>query len=346
MFDHPAYAGHEKVLFASDEASGLRAIIAIHNTARGPSLGGCRVWTYPSAEAAAGDALRLARAMTYKSAMADLPLGGGKSVVMVERRGATSPAMFQALGRAIEALDGAYIVAEDVGSSPSDMAEVAKATRHVTGLEPSAGGVGDPSPTTSYGVFRGIEATAAALGLDLADAHVAVQGLGNVGGGVARRLARAGARLTVADIDPAAVARAQDELGASAVPPEAITAVEADILSPNALGGVIDATTIPMLRVRAVAGGANNQLASLADGEALHARGILYAPDYVLNAGGVIKMCGEYFAWPQGEVDARVAAIGPRVAEILEEARRANLPSNAVADRIAEARFAPQHAAA
>jgi leucine dehydrogenase len=342
MFHHPSYDGHEEVVFAADRASGLQAIVAIHNTARGPALGGCRVWAYDNDDAALTDALRLSRGMTYKSAMADLPLGGGKSVLVVPVRGGKTPALFEALGRVIEGLGGQYIAAEDVGSSPADMAAMRRTTRHVTGLHPSDGGTGDPSPTTARGVFMAVAATAkAAIGsADLAGRHVAVQGLGNVGFALAEHLAAAGARLTVADISKARVRRATDELGAAVVTPAEIARVEADILAPCALGAGLNAQTIPALRVAAVAGGANNQLATPEDGEALHRRGILYAPDYVANAGGIIKMCGEYYGWDEAEVDRRVDGIAGRLAEVFERSAATGRPPHEVADRLAEARFA------
>ena len=340
MFHHPSFDDHERVLHATDAASGLKAIIAIHDTVRGPALGGCRVWTYDDDDAALTDALRLSRGMSYKSAMADLPLGGGKSVMIVPERGAATPAMFEALGRAIEDLSGKYIVAEDVGSSPRDLAFVKRHTRHVTGLAPEDGGVGDPSPTTAYGCFIGVAATARAVGFpSLEGVHVALQGLGNVGYGLAAHLARAGARLTVADIAAERVRQAEAEWGAASVPVDEIATVAADIFSPNALGAGLNADTIPRLQVRAVAGGANNQLATPADDDALRMRGILYAPDYVINAGGVIKMAGEYYRWDDAEVARRVEGIADRLGEIFTEADRTGRPTGEVADRLAEARF-------
>lgn len=340
MFSHTWFDRHERVLHACDSSCDFKAIIAIHNTNRGPALGGCRVWTYDDDDAALADALRLSRGMTYKSAMADLPLGGGKSVMIVKTRGAATPAMFEALGRAIEDLSGKYIVAEDVGSTPEALANTRKHTRHVTGLDPKDGGRGDPSPTTSRGCFIGLEATAKAAGFaGLEGVHVALQGLGNVGYGLAERLAAAGARLTVADISPERVAQAERDLGAASVGPEEIAGVEADIFSPNALGAVLNAAAIAALKVKAVAGAANNQLATAADDARLRERGILYAPDYVLNAGGVIKMAGEYYQWDEAEVDRRTDAIADRLAEIFAEAERTGEATGAVADRLAEARF-------
>ncbi|MEM8552408.1 MAG: Glu/Leu/Phe/Val dehydrogenase dimerization domain-containing protein [Pseudomonadota bacterium] len=341
MFQMTEFQGHERVMFAHDALSGLRAIIAIHSTVRGPSLGGCRVWAYDSDEAALRDALRLSKAMTYKAAMADLPLGGGKSVVLVERRGAKTPEMFDALGKAIDELDGLYIAAEDVGSTPADMARVRRFTPHVTGLSPADGGVGDPSPTTADGCFIGVKATAARIGRPLDGLHVAIQGLGHVGYGLAERLAATGARLTVADLDENAVRRAVERLGATGVSADEIARVPADIFSPNALGGVLNARSIPELQVAAVSGGANNQLATAEDGDALAARCIVYAPDYVMNAGGVIKMCAEYFGWEDTMVDLRVAGIATRLDAIFAEAERTGRSTNRIADEMAEALVSP-----
>ncbi|WMS43707.1 Glu/Leu/Phe/Val dehydrogenase dimerization domain-containing protein [Acuticoccus sp. MNP-M23] len=341
MFDNPAFDGHETVVHTYDQNSGLCAIVAVHNTQRGPSLGGVRAWTYANATGALTDALRLSRAMTYKAAMADLPLGGGKAVLMLPGRGAKTPGMFEALGEMVDGLGGRYIAAEDIGSTPDDMKRIAARTRHVTGLPLAAGGRGDPSPATADGVFAGVAATARAIGRDLCNLHVTIQGLGNVGFGLAARLRAAGARLTVADIDRTAVRRAVAELGATVVDVRDIAAVEADIFSPNALGSVLNRQTIAQLKVAAVAGAANNQLATPEDGEFLRARGILYAPDYVLNAGGVIKMCADYFGWDDAAVRSRIDGIGDRLEAIFAEASRRSEPTSAVADRMAEARFQP-----
>lgn len=339
MFDNPNFDNHETVTFVSDEASGLQAIVAVHNTNRGPSLGGCRVWTYDNPEAAVTDALRLSRGMTYKNAMAELPLGGGKSVILMPKGGRKTAAMFEALGHAIERLSGSYIAAEDVGSTPDDMLAIRRHTRHVTGLAPEHGGVGAPSPTTSDGCFIAVRATAAAIGRDLAGLTVAIQGLGAVGHGLAEQLAAAGARLIVADLNAAAVMRAVDTLGATAVSPDEILTVEADILSPNALGGILNGATIPALRVAAIAGGANNQLATAQDGETLRKRDILYAPDYVVNAGGVIKMCEEYYGWSPAQVRERVEGIAGRLEAIFAESARTAMPTNVIADQLAEEKF-------
>lgn len=341
MFHHPSFDAHEEVVYAADRASGLHAIVAIHDTTRGPALGGCRVAAYATDDAALTDVLRLSRGMTYKSAMAELPLGGGKSVVILPSGQRRTPALFEALGRVVDRLGGRYIAAEDVGTTPADMAAMRRTTRHVTGLDPVDGGSGDPSPTTARGVFIAMRVTAkAALGsADLAGVRVAVQGLGHVGFALAERVAAAGARLTVADVDGARVALAVDRLGATAVAPDEILGAETDILAPCALGAVLNAATIPALRTAAVVGGANNQLAGGADGVALHRRGILYAPDYVVNAGGVVRMCGEYLGWSTAEVDGRVEAIGERLATVFARSAASGLPPHEVADQMAEANF-------
>ncbi|MEM7694548.1 MAG: Glu/Leu/Phe/Val dehydrogenase dimerization domain-containing protein [Pseudomonadota bacterium] len=339
MFHHRAFDGHETVVHVADAASGLRAIIAVHNTARGPSLGGVRVWRYGDDDAALTDALRLSRGMTYKAAMADLPTGGGKAVVCLAPGAQKTTAMFEALGRAIEGLSGRYIAAEDVGTAPADMKAISQNTRHVTGLAPEDGGEGDPSPTTADGCFVAVKATAARLEKPLEGLHVAVQGLGNVGFGLGERLVAAGARLTVTDINPERIALAQSTLGAEAVAPGAIFDVAADIFSPNALGGALSADTIPRLRVSGIAGGANNQLATDEDAARLTQRGILYAPDYVVNGGGVTAMVRTYFGWSEADVTRRVAAIADRLHEIFARAEADGATTAAVADAMARARL-------
>ena len=336
LFDHPDFDAHEAVHFVGDPASGLRAIIAVHSTHRGPAAGGCRYWTYAGDAAALTDALRLSRGMSYKNAMAGLAVGGGKGVVFKDRDGPKSDALLEAFGAAIDSLGGRYVTAEDVGMSDADMTVIARRTRHVSGL-PVAGGAagGNPGPSTADGVVAGMRAAVRhKLGRDsFAGIHVAIQGLGSVGGGVAERLARAGARLTVADIDDARAGRISTALGARHVPVDAIMTVAADVFSPNALGAILDEASIAALDVAVVAGAANNQLATPADGARLAARGILYAPDYVINAGGIINVVAEYL----GEGDAaavatRVAAIEPRLAAIFAEADRSGQPTDAVAD--------------
>jgi leucine dehydrogenase len=341
VFDHPSLKGHERVVFVNDPASGLRAIIAVHDTSRGPALGGCRVWPYENESAALEDALRLSRAMTYKAAGADLPLGGGKSVVIQRASVKTAP-QFQALGRAIQGLGGSYIVAEDVGTVAADMLAVRSQTSYVTGTAPENGGRGEPSPATAFGCYVGLIATARRVlrREDLNGVRVLVQGLGNVGYGLCQYLYEAGAHLIVTDIDPRRMAKAEEEFGARVVGTDDIFDVDADIFSPNALGGVLDDGTIARLRVAAIAGGANNQLAdAVRHGEALRRRNILYAPDYVINSGGLTHACGEYFGWDESVVKHRVAGIGSRLVEIYDMAAAEGDATHAVADRLAEQRL-------
>ena len=280
---NPAFDNHEAVYRIRDDATGLNALVAIHSTKRGPAAGGTRWWTYADDDAALTDALRLSRGMSFKNAMAGLPAGGGKGVIV---RGADkTPALMEAFGRAIETLAGRYVTAEDVGITEADMVAVARATRHVTGLPRPAGSVGgDPGPATSQGVFVGMRAAiAAAYGKrSFEGTHVAIQGVGSVGLGVAERLHAAGARLTVADVDAGRVRLAVERTGARVVSVDEIARVEADVFSPCALGAVLSADTIPELAAGVVAGAANNQLAGPTDGARLHARGIVYAPDYVI----------------------------------------------------------------
>ncbi|MBV8972500.1 MAG: Glu/Leu/Phe/Val dehydrogenase, partial [Sphingomonadaceae bacterium] len=325
---------HEAVHLFSDPASGLRAIIAVHSTHRGPAAGGCRYWHYADDAAALTDALRLSRGMSYKNAMANLPMGGGKAVVFKD--GAKTDALLEAFGRAIEGLGGRYVTAEDVGMSDADMTVIARATKHVSGL-PVAGGAagGNPGPSTAEGVFVGMRAAVRhKLGRDdFAGVHVAIQGLGSVGGGVAERLAAAGARLTVADVDEARAGALAARLGAKRVPVAEIMTVAADVFSPNALGAVLTQDSIAALDVAIVAGAANNQLATPADGARIHGRGILYAPDYVINAGGIINVVAEYLGrGDAASVAADIAAIEPRLAAIFAEADASGQPTDAMAD--------------
>ena len=339
LFDHPDFDAHEAVHFVAEPA-GLRAIIAIHSTHRGPAAGGCRYWTYADDVAALTDALRLSRGMSYKNAMAGLPMGGGKGVVFKTADGPKPDALLEAFGAAIETLGGRYVTAEDVGMSDADMTVIARRTRHVSGL-PVAGGAagGNPGPSTAEGVFVGMRAAVRhrLKRESFAGVHVAIQGLGSVGSGVAERLAHAGARLTVADIDDARAGRLAATLGARHVGVDEIVRVAADVFSPNALGAVLDADTIAGLDVAIVAGAANNQLATPADGARINARGILYAPDYVINAGGIINVVAEYLG--RGDAAAvaeQIAAIEPRLAAIFAAADATGQPTDAVAD--AEAR--------
>ncbi|MEB0139282.1 MULTISPECIES: Glu/Leu/Phe/Val family dehydrogenase [unclassified Undibacterium] len=337
VFNEINFDQHEQVVFASEAKSGLKAIIAVHNTTLGPAMGGCRMWNYSSEAEAVRDVLRLSRGMTYKNAVAGLPVGGGKSVIIGNPKTDKTPALFAALGEALERLGGRYVTAEDVGTSPQDMAHVAGKTKYVAGL----GERGDPSPYTALGCFVGAQAAVKhQLGRDsLEGLTVAVQGLGHVGYDYARRLHQAGAKLIVADIDAAAVARAQQELQARVVHVNEIYDVAADIYAPCALGATLNLDTLARLQARIVAGAANNQLASAEIGAACRARGILYAPDFVINAGGIIKVCYEYMQTPEAGMDAHVRRIGETLAEIFSRADSENLPTSVVADRIAESRF-------
>ncbi|MEO1593849.1 MAG: Glu/Leu/Phe/Val dehydrogenase dimerization domain-containing protein [Pseudomonadota bacterium] len=344
VFDNAAWAQHERVLHCSDPVSGLRAIIAIHSTALGPAAGGCRFWHYDDDTAALTDVLRLSQGMSYKNAMAGLSLGGGKAVILApEDRQLTDP-LLESFGQFVATLHGDYITAEDVGMSVPAMQVIATRTRHVAGL-PSTGGSagGDPSPKTADGVFAGILAAVRhQRGKDsLEGLHVAVQGVGNVGMNLARSLARAGARLTVADINGARVAQACEELDADAASLEDILYTDADIVAPCALGAVLDAGSIPRLKATIIAGAANNQLATDEDGQRLFDAGILYAPDYVINAGGIVNVALEYEGgFTEADVDARVAAIGDRLLDIFAQSEREQRPTNVIADAMARALIA------
>ncbi len=350
LFDHPEFDEHVEVAFCRDPASGLKAIIALHNLSRGPALGGCRMWPYADEAEALTDVLRLSRGMTYKSALADLPYGGGKSVIIGDPRADKSEALFRAMGRFVESLGGRYIIAEDVGMSVADIETMGRETAHVAGV--AAGGSGDPSPATAWGVFQGIRAAVRhRLGAETLDGvRVAVQGLGSVGFHLCRALSEAGARLVVTDLNQQAVARAVDELGAEAVAPDAIVTAEAEVFAPCALGAVIDDLAIERLKAVVVAGSANNQLAAPRHGAALRDSGRLYAPDYVINAGGVINISHE--TRPGGRpydkqaAFAHVAKIHDTLLEIFARADKAGIPTSEAADRLAETRFKPAGLAA
>lgn len=337
----PDFDDHEGVHLFSDRASGLSAIIAIHSSALGPAAGGVRFWHYADHRAAITDALRLSRGMSYKNAMASLPMGGGKGVVLADRPGAEiTTAQLEAFGRAVESLGGRYVTAEDVGMSEARMKVVATQTRHVSGLPVAAGSAGgDPGPVTARGVYLGVKAAAQrGLGADsMAGVRVAIQGVGSVGGGLARLLAADGAKLVLADVNAERAKALAAELGAVAIDADAIATLETDIFSPNALGAILTETSIPALRCKVVAGGANNQLATRADGTLLQERGILYAPDYVINAGGIINVGLEYLGQgDRAEVDARVSRIPGRLIEVWDESDRSGDPQSDVADRIAQ----------
>ena len=336
----PDYDAHEILHFVHDEASGLRAIIAIHSTHLGPAAGGVRFWHYAEDEDAITDALRLSRGMSYKNAMAGLALGGGKSVILADEARTKSPELLAAFGRAIEGLCGRYVTAEDVGMSVKDMIEVSRQTKYVAGLPVEGGEVGgDPGPHTSLGVFLGLKAAVRhALGKDSVDGlHIALQGAGSVATGVALHAAAEGARLSIADIDPAKASKLADATRGTVVSTDAILSLEADVLSPNALGAIFDERSISALRTKVVAGGANNQLATPEDGARLHARGILYAPDYVINAGGIINVCTEYLGdGDETLVRQRIDGIPDRLEQIWAESESLGRDPAAVADAMAQ----------
>ena len=335
---------YEKVVFCNDNDSGLRAIIAIHDTALGPALGGVRMLPYPTEEEALVDVLRLARGMTYKAAICGVDLGGAKSVVIGDARTDKNPALLRALGRFIDSLGGEYIAGQDIGTNSHDMAVIRGATRHVACVNESAGGAGDPSRTTAYGVSCGIRAVLkATTGNDsYGGRHIAVQGLGNVGFAVARFCHEAGARLTVTDIVEAAAMKAAKELNAEVVAPDAIYDVECDVFSPNSIGAVINDDTIPRLRCPAVCGGANNILAEPRHGDDLTARGIIYGPDFLVNSGGLIRCQEEVLGKPTEDftVYAKVAGIYEQTLHVIGMAHEMGIGTASAAEWISEERIA------
>jgi leucine dehydrogenase len=339
------FGEHEQVVVCHEPEAGLRAIIAVHDTTLGPALGGIRMWTYTSDEAALTDVLRLSRGMTYKNSVAGLPLGGGKTVVLGDPRTEKSELMFRALGRFIDSLGGRYIAAEDVGTSTADAVMVALETRYMSGLPVASGGSGDPSPMTAWGIFCGMRSCLREAGLDgFQGIRVAVQGAGHVGAALVGHLLEAGAAVTVADIysdrtDPLR------QLGAEIGQADAIHAADCDVFAPCALGAAINPGTVGELRCRIVAGAANNQLLDDAMGDELQRRGILYAPDYVINAGGVINI-GEELAGPYDAGRARrsVERIEDNLDTVFERARADGVPPHRAADLIAEERIAAARA--
>ena len=345
LFDHPDFDGHEQVVFCCEPASGLRAIIAIHDTTLGPSLGGCRMWPYAGDEEALRDVLRLSRGMTYKSALAGLPLGGGKSVIVGNPRTDKSEALLRAMGRNVERLGGRYIVAEDSGTSVPDIKTMALETSHVSGVAEKAtdGGAtrsGDPSPATAYGVFVGMKA-AVRHRLDRSDLEgltVAIQGVGHVGAHLARHLRDAGARLWIADIDAERVRQVADTLSAAPVGVDEVFDLDVDVFAPCALGAILNDDTLARLSARVVAGAANNQLAEPRHGQVLSDRGVLYAPDYVINAGGVIDVYHERAGYDHARVMSHIESIADTLTEIFTRADAERKPTAVVADRMARQR--------
>ena len=338
------FEGHEQVVFGHDDATGLRCIIAIHSTVLGPALGGTRFRAYGDDESALEDVLRLSRAMTLKSACAGLDHGGGKAVIIGDPTELRSEALLRAYGRMIASLGGRYVTACDMGTTPDDMAVIRRETRWATGADPVEGGSGDSGVLTAVGVYLCIQAACAAAfdTPDLGGRHIAVQGLGKVGRRLVEHLVQDGAKVSVADVASDAVARVSDLPGVEVVDPVDIVEIDADVLSPNALGGVLDATTIDRLEAKVVCGGANNQLAAADDAERLHERGVLYAPDYVVNAGGVINVADELH--PAGHSPERArkrAEAMPRtLTRIIEVSRQEGVSTEVAARRVAERRIA------
>ena len=326
-------------MICHEPGAGLRAIIAVHDTTLGPALGGIRMWTYDSDEAALTDVLRLSRGMSFKNAMAGLPLGGGKAVILADEARTKTPEMLAAYGKAVEGLSGAYVTAEDVGISVGDLVDVAKHTRYVSGLPVASGRAGgDPGPYTSYGVFLGVKAAVKRkLGRDdLSGLHIAIQGAGSVASGLARQAAAEGARLTIADVDGAKAEALARETGGTTIDPGAIMTIEADVLSPCALGAILTPESIAALNVPIVAGGANNQLATQAEGDLVRDRNILYAPDYVINAGGIINVAMEYLgAGDEAQVRSRIEQIPGRLETIWDESEASGRNAADVADDMA-----------
>jgi len=335
VFSSNDFDDHETVLFFRDPETGLKAIIAIHDTTLGPALGGTRMWNYANEDEALTDVLRLSRGMTYKSALAGLNLGGGKSVIIGNSRTDKSEALFEAFGRAVDRLNGSYIAAEDVGTSVPDLESARRTTPHIAGI--SEGGAGDPSPATAWGVYNGVLAAARyRLNVEtLSGLTVAVQGLGNVGYGLCQHLSEAGAKLIVTDIYDKSVEKAVQELGATAVTPDQILSQDVDILAPCALGAVLNDITIPDLKTNVIAGAANNQLAEERHGQVLMDRNILYAPDYAINAGGIILISHEGLNFNRSTAMNEVAHIHDTVTKIFQRASMENRPTQEIADQIA-----------
>ena len=339
VFREMSAEGYEQLLFCHEPSCGYYGIIAIHDTTLGPALGGTRFWNYASTDEAVTDALRLARGMTYKAAAAGLNLGGGKSVIIGDNRRSDRETLFRAHGRFVDSLGGRYITAEDVGTSPADMEFVRRETDHVAGLQNLSG---DPSPVTGYGVYVGMKAAAKQRwGKDsLAGKRVLVQGAGKVAVALGRSLRAEGAQLVITDIDAGKLEHAVGELGATPVAPDAIYDQPGDIFAPCALGAVINDNTLARLRVEIIAGAANNQLAEDRHGVELERRGMLYAPDFVINSGGLINVYGELERWPLERAQRKAQEIYDAILKVFAIATRDGIPSFQAADRLAEERIA------
>ena len=349
IFSSESFDDHEQVLFCSDKDTGLQAIIAIHSTAIGPGVGGCRMWQYASEEDAIGDVLRLSRGMSYKNALANLGLGGAKAIIIGDSRSQKSPELMKAFGRYVESLSGRYITAEDVGMTVKDMEYVATQTKWVAGLVRGEAASGDPSPFTAHGVFCGIRASIKHVSGsdDLKGVRVAIQGLGNVGYNLCRELHNAGAELVVTDIHDYHIDRVVKEFGAEMVAVDAIIRQDVDVFAPCALGAVINDDSIPLLKAKIIAGAANNQLAETRHGEAVRKLGILYAPDYLINAGGIMNVANEIKGVPV-TFDAGMNAVEvvyDTLLEIYAKADQEGRPTSEIADELAQARIGAAKAA-
>ncbi len=346
LFDSPAFEAHESVNAFYDEATGLKTIIAVHSTARGPAAGGCRMWPYPTAEAAMEDALRLSRAMSYKNAVADIDHGGGKAVIIGDSKTMKSPALFEAFGRAVDAVGGRYWTAEDVGVSPADLQAARRTTRYVAGLDGHPAASGDPSPVTAEGVFRGLKlAVKRAYGGDISGLTVAIQGVGHVGAFLAEKLHAAGAKLIITDVNQPALDEVAARTGATVVAPDAIFDSKADVFAPCALGGAVTLANLDRLQGRVIAGGANNQLATPEAGEELYRRGLIYAPDYVINGGGIINVAGEIRALDAGAafdpvwVEGKLSRLMETLDEVFQRSVDEKRPTHVIAGEIARDRI-------
>jgi leucine dehydrogenase len=341
VFEKMEQQGYEQVVFCYDKPSNLKAIIAIHDTTLGPALGGCRMWPYESEEEALRDVLRLSRAMTFKAAAAGLNLGGGKAVIIGDSRSEKSEVLFRAFGRMVESLHGRYITAEDVGTNVWDMDYISSETRFVTGLVTSKGGSGDPSPFTALGVYQGMRACLKEI-FETASVEgrtVAIQGVGAVGYHLARYITENGGKVVVSDINKDSVQRVVEELGATAVEADQIYDVNCDIFAPCALGGVVNDKTLPRLKCKIVAGSANNQLEEDRHGDELHRRGVLYAPDFVINAGGLINVYEELERYNPERAKQKVSQLYDAIRQILAMAKKKNVPTYEAANQVATERM-------
>lgn len=342
LFGHLKAYDYGEVHFSHDKATGLKAIVAVHDSRLGPALGGCRFLPYDTDEDALVDALRLARGMTYKAALAGLAHGGGKSVLIRPKQHFDRVALFRAFGRFVDDLGGHYITAEDSGTGLEDMEIIRTVTKHVTGVDVAHGGSGDPSPFTALGVRRGIEACVKLqLGRDsLEGVHVAVQGVGHVGYHLCKELHSQGAKISVADVDPLKAERATREFGAAVVPLDKIFETPCDVIAPCALGSALNDTTIPRLAAKIVAGAANNQLAQPRHGDDLHARGILYAPDYAINAGGLVNVAQEVLGYDAKKSREKTMEIYDTILEIADRSAKTGTPTYRIADMMVEEKLA------